>query len=190
MDGSERFVAKGSDLPYSVLDFWRWAYSDLRINTQRGALAEYIVSTSLGESGQTERSVWDAYDLKSPSGVKIEVKASSYVQAWEQTKPSQIRFDIAPHRSWTPQNGYEPVAKRHADVYVFCLFTGTRAEDSLLQLDLWKFYVLPTSTLNERLPQQKVILLSALKRLMPVETDYHGLRDAIDAAAGVASTEV
>ena len=31
----------------TVLDFWKWAYSDLLDNAQRGILAEYLVANAL-----------------------------------------------------------------------------------------------------------------------------------------------
>lgn len=51
---------------------------------------------------------------------------------------------------------------------------------SLLNLDYWDFYVLPTSVLNEKLPNQKSIAFSALQKLTPVKTDYAGLGAAIE----------
>jgi hypothetical protein len=43
--GEERF----SDDSSSVLDFWHWAFSDLRTNIVRGALAEYVVAQAVGD---------------------------------------------------------------------------------------------------------------------------------------------
>ncbi len=34
-------------LDAAVSDFWRWAFSDLRDNTVRGVLAEFIVAAAL-----------------------------------------------------------------------------------------------------------------------------------------------
>lgn len=44
LDGAEVFTGSGA----SVRDFWQWAYSDLRTNTARGVLAEYLVCSRLG----------------------------------------------------------------------------------------------------------------------------------------------
>ena len=63
LDGSERFV--GVDA--SVLDFWRFAMNDLRMNNVRGYLAEFLVARAVGASGH--RIEWDAYDVLTPDGV-------------------------------------------------------------------------------------------------------------------------
>src|SRR3954451_18080617 len=46
----------------SVGDFWAWAFSDLRQNSVRGHLAEYIVAMALGVRLEV-RSAWDDHDL-------------------------------------------------------------------------------------------------------------------------------
>jgi hypothetical protein len=43
LEGTDRFA--GADA--TVLDYWRWAFSDLRDNTQRGVLAEFLVALAL-----------------------------------------------------------------------------------------------------------------------------------------------
>lgn len=48
LTGGERFRAAGAEIEQSVLDFWRWAYSDLNANVIRGAFAEFIVALGLG----------------------------------------------------------------------------------------------------------------------------------------------
>jgi hypothetical protein len=40
LDGGGRFTG----LDATVSDFWRWAFSDLRDNTTRGILAEFLVA--------------------------------------------------------------------------------------------------------------------------------------------------
>jgi hypothetical protein len=64
-----------------VLDYWRWAFSDLRDNTQRGVRAEFLVALALGRT-ETRRKAWDNYDVTTSSGLRIEVKASGYLQSW------------------------------------------------------------------------------------------------------------
>jgi len=46
------------------------------------------------------RTEWDVYDLEIDSGIKVEVKASGFVQIWAQEKLWSIGFDIAPMLSW------------------------------------------------------------------------------------------
>jgi hypothetical protein len=44
LDGSESF----SGVDATVLDFWRFALSDLRMNNTRGYLAEFLVAKAVG----------------------------------------------------------------------------------------------------------------------------------------------
>ncbi len=100
-------------------DFWRWAYSDFLSNARRGVLAEYIVGMAL-DCIYNKRLEWDAYDLVTADGIKIEVKSAAYIQTWNQAKHSDIRFDVSERRSWSAAtNTYVTEAKRPADVYVF-----------------------------------------------------------------------
>ena len=45
-----------------LLNFWQWAYSDLRSNTIRPMLAEYLVGKALGCLGPF-RLDWTAWDF-------------------------------------------------------------------------------------------------------------------------------
>jgi hypothetical protein len=66
----------------TLLDFWQWAYSDLLSNTNRGRLAEFIVARALSLGLTDVRIEWDAVDLVTPTGVKVEVKSAAYLQSW------------------------------------------------------------------------------------------------------------
>lgn len=123
---------------------------------------------------------WLPYDITSPSGRRIEVKSAAYLQSWTKEYYSQIIFDIAPKYGWTPEEGYAPERKRNSDLYVFCVYTALTRDKSLLDLDLWDFYVLPTSVLNEKVPEQKKIGLQSLLKLGPVKTDYASLGATIE----------
>ena len=116
------------------------------------------------------RQGWGSYDLLSPEGIKIEVKASGYIQSWQQEKLSSIRFDIAPNAE----------GQRRSDIYVFCLHKH-KDEDTINILDLsqWTFWVMPTSMLNEKTGRQKSIALSRLIKIGAAETSYTRLRGEI-----------
>jgi hypothetical protein len=47
-DGSERFRSQGRALNLSIVDYWRWADSDLLSNTARAVTAEFIVASASG----------------------------------------------------------------------------------------------------------------------------------------------
>lgn len=55
-----------------------------------GMLAEFLVAEALGAATRP-RSEWDAYDVVTPDGIRVEVKSSAYVQAWAPARPSSIR---------------------------------------------------------------------------------------------------
>src|SRR3954463_9010711 len=82
-----------------VGDFWAWALSDLRTNTVRPMLAEFLVARAL-DAAARPRIEWDAFDVVTPDGVTAEVKWSAYLQAWSQARPSSIRFGGLNGRTW------------------------------------------------------------------------------------------
>ncbi len=51
----------------TVLDFWRWALGDLRMNTARGYLAEYLVARAV-DAKSAHRVEWDAWDVTAGDG--------------------------------------------------------------------------------------------------------------------------
>lgn len=92
---------KGTDV--SVSDFWRWAYSDLLSNRNRGILAEFIVGNALGLTNDP-RFEWDKADFEY-NGKFIEVKSGAYIQAWEQKQLSKVIFNIPKAKSWDHKIG-------------------------------------------------------------------------------------
>lgn len=182
LTGQEKFTSKGIDTEISVLEFWKWAYSDLLDNTYRGVLAEFLVQKSLGVTPPASqmRLNWMPYDLSSPSGRRIEVKSAAYLQSWTTDFYSKILFDIAPKHSWNPEQGYSSEAVRPSDLYVFCVYTALSKDQSILDLDLWDFYVLPTSVLDEKLPTQKKISLGSLSKLKPTKCNFFSLGNTIE----------
>ncbi len=185
LTGNEEFTLHGKGAGITVLDFWRWAFSDLIDNTQRGVMAEFLVYSSLKPEYPPPtqmRENWLPFDVTSPSGRRIEVKSAAYIQAWTPENIfAQIRFDIGKKLAWDNATATSAtVAKRNCDLYVFCLFTAKTKDVSLLDLDYWDFYVLPTSVLDEKVPDQKGISLSSLLKLEPVKTEYAGLGAVIE----------
>ena len=177
--GGERFIGLDSNL----LEFWEWAHSDIMSNTERGRLAEFIVSKAVGAKSD-HRVEWDVYDAVTPDKIKIEVKTSAYLQTWKQYRHSAIIFDIAPKKKWhAGENRYDAAAKRHSDVYVFCLFAekdGLKA--NTMDIGQWEFYVLATRVLDEKMPTQKTITMKSLLNLGARKVEYCGLNDAIHVA--------
>ena len=178
--GNERFSIGKKELELDLLGFWRWSASDLIANTGRGVLAEYIVANALGVADKL-RADWEAFDLETLDGIKIEVKSSSYVQSWLQTKPSTITFGIRQTKVWDPEdNKLKGQIKRHAQVYVFCLLAHKTQETlNPLDLDQWEFYIVPTSVLDKECTTQKTIGLERVKSLAKEAVKYDQIADAI-----------
>jgi hypothetical protein len=177
--GEEYFHQNGNTIAYNLLQFWRWAGSDLINNTTRGWLAEYIVSIAL-DSSKEVRLEWAPFDIQF-KGYCIEVKSSSYIQSWNQTNISQIRFGIELHRIWNSLTGkYENKSTRSSHIYVFCVFKETDIKKidpmNLLQ---WDFYIIPTYKINSSLGKQKTVGLKKLKVLKSVIVSYPEIKNQI-----------
>jgi hypothetical protein len=177
--GDETFRGPRS-ATFSLLDYWRWASSELLGNTERGRLAEFIVAKAVGATAEVRRE-WDAYDVVTPDGITIEVKSAAYAQAWAQARPSSIVFGIGPARAWDSAIGrYGAIRKRHAAVYVFALLgAADDPEPDPLDLSQWAFFVLSAASLDQYAPNQRSLGLSGLRALGPAEVDFDGLADAI-----------
>ena len=164
----------------TVVDFWRFALSNLRMNNARGYLAEFLVAKAVGSTGL--RIEWDPYDVLAPDGTTIEVKTSAYLQAWDQYKLSTIQFTGLRSRIWTTEGGLTPTPTYNADVYVFAIQTArTHEEYNPLLASQWRFHVLPKRTV-ENLGQDS-IGLATLEKLAGPSVAYEELSEAINAAA-------
>lgn len=175
--GDEVFEINGIALQYSLLNFWQWSSSDIVGNALRGLLAEYIVASAMNANLGT-RKEWEAFDVLSPEGLRIEVKSGAYIQSWEQRDYSKIKFEIAPKKTLEAEsNVYTSDKARNSDIYVFCVLANKDQETlNPLSLGQWDFYVLKTEILDHEIGEQKSIGLSSLLRLNPIKTCYTDLR--------------
>lgn len=166
-NGNEHLTDNGQNTNYKLLDFWRWSVSDILSNATRGRFAEFIVGTAIGINPENLRDEWDAFDLTTDEGIKIEVKSAAYIQSWNQKSFSSISFSIKPARYWdakTNMQSGEP--KRHADLYDFChLKHKDQNTINPLKMEQWDFYILPTFRLNNYKRSQSSITINSLKKL-------------------------
>lgn len=180
--GDERFRIAGEVLPATLNAFWQWSSSDLLSNTMRGVVAEFIVAMDLGiEDGV--RSDWGPWDLETRDGVKVEVKASGYVQNYPQKRLSKITFGIAPASAWDGQQG-KVIAekKRRADIYVFALHKHTdKVTADPMDVSQWEFYVVPTAALDRDYPRSKRITLAQVKSLAPDPVGFGRIGEVVRA---------
>ncbi len=181
--GNESLTDNGQNTNYNLLDFWRWSVSDILSNATRGRFAEFIVGTAVGLKPINLRDEWDAYDLTTEDGIKIEVKSASYIQSWNQKKHSTISFSIKPTRHWDSEtNILREESKRHADLYVFChLKIKDQNTIDPLKMEQWDFYVLPTYRLDHYERSQSSITINSLKKLTAAQK-YGELKNEITKA--------
>jgi len=164
--GEENLTDNGQNTNYNLLDFWRWSVSDILSNATRGRFAEFVVGTAVGLNPKNLRDEWDAYDLKTDDGIKIEVKSAAYIQSWSQKRFSAISFSIKPARYFDAGTNIISEPTRHADLYVFChLKHKDQNTIEPLKMEQWDFYVLPTCRLDNYERSQSSITINSLKKM-------------------------
>ena len=176
--GQEPFTDCGSPLGVSVLDFWRFSYGELN-SDPRDDIAEYLVALALGVKEPSNKRDWTPFDIDY-GGRPIEVKSTSYFQTWrkDETVNRTRTFSIRESKA-----SGEAEAKRHSEVYVFCVLNGdTEAEADPLKLENWDFYVVPTAVINEKCRRNKTITLNRIKSLGYGKIPYAALKASVDAA--------
>jgi hypothetical protein len=178
LDGSERFTG----LDATVADFWRWAFSDLRDNTTRGILAEFLVARAVGDERDL-RIGWDNFDAQAPDGTTIEVKCSAFLQSWALKRHSELRFGRLSAREFdATRNEYSVDARVRADVFVFCVQTQREpAAYDMLDISHWEFWVVDASTIREL--GVKSIGIGWVRRHATGPLPYGELAEAIRVAA-------
>ena len=178
LSGDEPFEG----LHASVIDFWRFAMSDLRTNNVRGYLAEFLVAQAVGAFSR--RVEWDPWDVTAPDGTRIEVKSSGFLQAWTQSKLSTPIFRVAAAYGWDSSTGTWSVEQTfNADVYVFALQTAMSHEEyDPLQVDQWRFYVASRKAVEGQAGARMGLV--TLARVCGEAVAYNSLRHAIATAAG------
>lgn len=179
-NGEEDFISSGKSLGFQLIDVWKWSVSDLVSNATRGILAEFLVASALGVSSGV-RNEWDAFDILLSDDTKIEVKSAAYLQSWAHTKFSNISFTIRQTYAWdSATNKLELALRRQADIYIFCLLKHLEKETlDPMNLDQWQFYLLPSKTLDEKVPKQKTISLAKLLKLEPHISNYENLAECL-----------
>jgi hypothetical protein len=183
VEGNEALHVGGQEFDGAsakVLEFWRWAYGDLRTNVTVGVLAEWIVARLLKLPTRT-RPPYSTYDLVTPGGQRIEVKAAAYLQGWDQRRLSRITFSLSRTLPWEARTGFGLERVLHADWYVFCLQQCQDAANwDALDLDQWTFLLLSRAEIGSFGQKQKTIALARLQavtaRLTAQELREQGLK--------------
>ena len=167
------------------MEFWQWALGDLRMNTIRGFLVEFLVAQAVGETAP-HRVEWAPFDIKSADGTRIEVKSTAYLQSWITRKLTTPRWTfktVDSAKSWEEDSSQEfpinPIDR--ADVWVFALQTCQVPEEyDPLDIDQWEFRAIPHVQLFEL--KQRSTGISTLDRLGVTPVAFDGLADAVKKA--------
>jgi hypothetical protein len=203
LEGDEAITFKGRSLNVSVLDFWRWSYSDLNMPTVRGDFAEYLVFQALRKRNAADIGVpvnhyqtrmgWDMVDLTYGRGIYeardegdyfcpstahgwgVEVKSSSTANA------KTPRFDVSMKKGYHVPSRREIAHLRNwSDIYVFALLNDESHQTTITQVQAWTFYLLPTYKLDilRRVTKKQVksISVSTLLKIGAVQCSYRELR--------------
>lgn len=131
------------DVNGTALDFWRWAFSDIKSNTLRGIYAEWLVARilSIPTPGRIE---WENHDLVTSTGVKIEVKSAGVRQTWhkEDSKISNIKFSGLKSKLFLDGKSYAIDKTFNADIYIFCVHIESDIMNwDAFNIEQWRFYV-------------------------------------------------
>ena len=179
LSGSERF-----SFGATVLDFWRWSLGDLRMNTARGFLVEFLVAQAVGADAPM-RVEWASHDVEAPDGTRIEVKASGYLQSWVTRRPSVPTFRFKSAYATTVWDSavadyVEVDVEERVHIWVFALQTCREHESyDPLEIKQWEFRVLPHRSLVRT--GQKSAGLSFFDRLGAPPVVWEELPSAITA---------
>ncbi|SOD75070.1 hypothetical protein SAMN05892883_4273 [Jatrophihabitans sp. GAS493] len=177
LTGSE--TIPGADC--SVAAFWSWAMSDLRSNTTRPLLAEFLVARALG-ADHRPRIEWDSCDVITSKGLRVEVKSGGYLQSWQQHSLSRIIFGGLRAGILDASTNTTTAPDYNADVYVFALFGALTHDDyDALDTTAWQFWVAPREIIAAT--QQRQLALSRVRQLARGPIEYTDLAQAIDEAA-------
>ena len=194
---SDRFFGAGLVCDYTVLDFWRYAFSHLNSNMIRGAVAEFIVETALRPgAGIAIRNPWGDFDV-GYRGRRIEIKCCGYWQDYEgtkrvQAKQSPIEFSRLNQKYRTLMEHRPGTAEYKADLYILAALQNSQTDTdsfAVLNLDHWGFYVLSQARLRELATPAGNIRESKLKKGKVLFAQYVNLKSSVDEAIETLSSE-
>lgn len=154
---------KGSDT--KILDFWKWACSDIIIPSNRNDYAMFLVANAL-ELTKMPRIYWENSDLRYRKK-RISIKTSAFVEHWKQKRPKRLSFDISPKKgidaATTESLTYR---NRYSEIYIFAVLNQRELKNiDVLDLDQWQFYIVRTEALDREHFDTKKLGIRALNNL-------------------------
>ncbi len=188
LNGDECFTYNGINTEMTVLEFWRWHFSE--IYDLQSKIAEYIVAKALGLREAENVGDWTLFDMKYRN-MRIEVKETSFYHAWQtddEPKSKQRSFGIT--KAYDNYKDENSELRRQNDIYIFCLNTGeTKADSNPLMLEHWEFYVVPTFRIDELCKNGKTISLSRVRKIAD-KVYYNELKLEVDKQIDLVSTVI
>ena len=182
LSGKEPFTAGGKPLGLNVLDFWSFQRSNLW--DMQEDIAEFIVAKALGQEVPSNKNGWTLWDIDY-KGKRVEVKETGYYYSWQKDGKISEQRSFGITKAYSKYKDTSSAFERQNDVYVFCLNTGrTKEESNPLEMDHWRFWVVPTSVINRECGDNKTLGLNRLRRIAGNDEGlrYEELKDAIDKA--------
>ena len=180
LTGHEQFTLDGKLIGFSVLDFWAFQHSN--IWDVQEEIAEFIVAKALGQDKPYNKNGWTLWDMNY-RGKRIEVKETGYYHSWRTDGKVSKQRTFGITKAYSIYKNPRSEFKRQNDIYVFCLITGeTKEASNPLALENWRFWVVPTSTINRLCGDNKTITLGRVKRIAGLKEGlgYGELREAVD----------
>ena len=173
LSGTEPFTQNGEPLGLSIIDFWRFQFSNILHDPDE--IAEFLVAQALVQTEPYNKDSWTLFDIWYRDK-RIEVKQTAYYHPFNElgNLSSVRRFGIQQVKAGDGRY------RRENDIYIFCLLNGEDAESAWpLEVSHWEFYVVPTATINEAFGNQKTVSLSRIREIAKPIT-YAELKDAVD----------
>lgn len=180
LNGCEMFTSNGTPIGLSVIDFWKFQYSNLW--DMQEYIAEFLVAKALGLETPQNCNGWTLWDILY-KGYKIEIKSTAYYHSWRTDGKVSSRRTFGITKAFSRYKDSTSEYKRQNDIYVFCLNLGnTKEESNPLHLENWQFYVIPTSLINEKCKDNKTISLGQVQKIIgsTCGVSYAELKNKID----------
>ena len=176
LSGKEKFSLNGKNESFTVLDFWRFQFSNLP--DIQGRVGEFIVAMALKKELPDNNNGWTPWDITYRE-TRIEIKTTAYYQPWREEGEYSEQRSFGITKSIDPDDKQR---KRMNDIYVFVLNTGKdREKANPLMLEHWRFWIIPTSLINEKCDNNKSITLGKVQTLA---SKVEKLKDLADPKEG------
>lgn len=180
LSGNEKFMLNGSETTLTVKDFWQFQFSNLMDSL--GFVAEFLVAKALNKDKPENSIGWTVYDLEY-CGKRIEVKTTSYYHSFNPKDFASEQRVFSIRKTHVGYKQTETELARQNDIYVFCVDVGRSKESANpLNLDNWRFYVVPTAIIDKYCKDQKTVSLKRIQKITGLEEGitYDRIKQEVD----------